>query len=169
VALRQGDAVGLLTLTEERRWLAPRKGTGFIKTILHRVFDLEAAPRAFDPREAAEEIARRVTKRSLVILVTNLDADPARELEAVLSLAAHRHIVLLASLRERVLGDILTRSSTDPSTALTIAATHRYLADRAAAHRRLERTGIECLDVEPHLLPARLVNHYLALKSAGAL
>ena len=46
-----------MTLGAERRWLAPKKGGGFMRTILNTVFDLEPAPATFDAREAVEDSA----------------------------------------------------------------------------------------------------------------
>lgn len=169
VALRQGDAVGLLTFGGESRWVAPGKGTTYTNVILNAVFDLPSTLAVPDVREAAELLMRRVPKRSLVILITNLRDDPGEAFAPVLRLAQRRHMVLLASMRERVLADVLGRPVVTHRDAVTTAAVHRYLREREFAHRRLSRAGIHCLDIEPHRLAPQLVSHYLAIKRAGAL
>ncbi|MDX1505059.1 MAG: DUF58 domain-containing protein, partial [Spongiibacter sp.] len=42
VALRQGDAVGLLSFGGDQRWFAPRKGQHVINGLLNAVYDLQA-------------------------------------------------------------------------------------------------------------------------------
>ncbi len=42
VALREGDAVGLLTFGSEARWMPPRKGRAALDDLMERLYDLEA-------------------------------------------------------------------------------------------------------------------------------
>ena len=102
-------------------------------------------------------------------MITNIRDDPGGEFGPVLRLAQRRHMVLLASMRERVLTDVLEAPPRSHSDALRVAATHRYLREREFAHRRLVKAGAFCIDVEPHRLPAQLVNRYLAIKGQGLL
>jgi len=169
VALRQGDGVGLLTFGGEQRWLAPRKGPSFINVILNTVFDLGASLDIADPQQAAQLLMRRLNKRSLIVLITNVRDDPGDALQPILRLAQRRHVVLLASLRERILNDVLDELPQDHAGALRTAAVHQYLRERELTHRRIDKAGAFCLDTEPHRLPVELVNHYLAIKGSGVL
>ena len=54
VALKGGDAVGLLSFGEERRWTPPGKGAATVSQLLHRVYDLEPTTLGVDFRGAAE-------------------------------------------------------------------------------------------------------------------
>lgn len=169
VALRQGDAVGLLTFSGEPRWLAPRKGIGQANALLDRVYDLNTGARAADYRAAAAELVARVRKRALVVLVSNVRDEDAEELRASLQVLSRHHLVLLASLRESALGEALAAPIDDLDSALRVASIRHYLGQRAAALRTLERSGALLLDCEPAALPVALVNRYLDIKAAGIL
>lgn len=169
VALRQGDAVGLLTFAGERRWLAPRKSMSHLNALMNAVYDLQTSVRASDYLEAARELSARVKKRALVILVSNLRDEEHEELSLALGLLARRHLVLLASMRERVLEHALSEPVRHLDSALRVAATRHYLQQRRRAHQRLQRAGALALDVEPQQLPVALVNGYLDVKSRGVL
>lgn len=169
VALRQGDAVGLLTFSGERRWLAPRKGAGHVHPLLNTVFDLQTSTRAPDYVGAAEELIRRVRRRALVVLVSNLREEDQGELDMATRILTRRHLLLLGSLRERVLAETLEQRVDDLDAALRIAATHQYLERRRRVHERLGRRGALLLDAEPAGLAVALVNGYLDIKSRGLL
>ena len=169
VALRQGDAVGLMTFAGQRRWLAPRKGVGHLNALMNAVYDLQTSLRTSDYVAAARDLSARLRKRALVVLVSNLRDEEHEELSLALDLLARRHLVLLASMQERVLGEVLKEPVRDLDDALRVAATREYLQRRKRAHQILQRAGALALDVEPQLLPVSLVNRYLDVKSRGLL
>ncbi|MCB1639156.1 MAG: DUF58 domain-containing protein, partial [Thiothrix sp.] len=72
IALRQGDAVGLLAFAGEQRWLQPRKGQYHLNQMLNAVYELQARPQAPDFSQAATELLVRQKKRALVIVLSNL-------------------------------------------------------------------------------------------------
>jgi len=54
VALRQGDAVGLMTFSgEDQRWFSPRKGQHNVQNILNTVYDLQPSTSSPDYGKAA--------------------------------------------------------------------------------------------------------------------
>ena len=169
VALRQGDAVGLMTFSGPRRWLAPRKGVGQVNALLNCVYDLETGPRPADYALAARDLVSTVRKRALVVLISNVRDDDAEELRPALQLLSRRHLVLLASLREVALADSLERPVADLAGALRVASIRLYLEQRKAALHTLERSGALLIDTEPKALPVALVNRYLEIKAAGVL
>ncbi len=169
VALRQGDAVGLSTLGGVRRWLAPRKGPGQLGALLEGLYDLHAQPLATDHLSAAAELMGRVRKRSLIVWVSNLRDEDGSELAAAVKLMARHHLVMLASLRERVLDARLEDPVQGPEDATRVAAIHHYLHERRAAHHALRTGGALLLDATPAQLPITLVNGYLEVKAAGML
>ncbi len=168
VALRQGDAVGLLTFSGERRFLPPLKGLG-LPAVLRAVYDLEPTPAPSDYLEAATELMQRQRRRALVILLTNLRDEDSAEILPALRLLRTRHLVLLASLREQVLGEVLERAPQNLQDALRTGAIHRYLAIRQSALEKIQGSGALTLDVEPDLLASRVVNRYLDVKRSGQL
>jgi uncharacterized protein (DUF58 family) len=128
-ALRQGDLVGLMTFSGARRWLAPRKGMTQQHALLNALYDLESSAEAPDSTSAARDLTLRVRKRSLVVLVSNVRDEDADERGACLELLASRHLVLLASLRERALASTLSGN-------IDMLATRFVSRPRAATWKR---------------------------------
>jgi uncharacterized protein (DUF58 family) len=169
VSLRQGDAVGFLAMAGEPRWFAPRKSAATVSLILNRVYDLHPTLKTTDYYSAALELMKRLRKRALVVVLSNLRDEDDDTLAPGLKLLQSRHLVLFASLREGILSRALAARVDSFDRALTHAATAEYLQRRELAFRRLERGGAVCLDVEPADLPIALVNRYIDIKRSGRL
>ena len=169
VALRQGDAVGMLTMAGVRRYLEPRKSVGAIHAMLNRVYDLEPTLAVPDYEHAAREVMRHLRRRTLVILLTNLRDEDDDTLLPALNLLRTRHFVVLASLREAIISRALSTRVDSFDRAVTHAAAAEYLAQRERVFRRIVAAGVMALDVEPERLPIALVNRYLELKREGRL
>ena len=169
VGLRQGDAVGLMTMSGAARWAAPRKSRATINAILNRVYDLQPTSAATDYHVAAVELMQRARKRALVAILSNLRDEDDDTLAPALALLQTRHLVLFASLRESILSRALATRVDNFDRAITHAATADYLRNRELMFRRLESHGAVCVDVEPAELPIALVNRYIDIKRSGRL
>jgi uncharacterized protein (DUF58 family) len=169
VSLRQGDAVGLMTMSGPSRWMAPRKSRPTINAILNRVYDLQPGIASTDYHVAALELMQRLRKRALVVVLSNLRDEDDDTITPALKLLQTRHLVLFASLREAILSRALAARVDTFDRAITHAATADYLRNRELMFRRLERHGSICLDVEPAELPIALVNRYIDIKRSGRL
>jgi uncharacterized protein (DUF58 family) len=169
VGLRQGDAVGLLTMSGEQRWLAPKKSMATVNLILNRVYDLAPTLHTTDYYGAALELMGRLRKRALVVVLSNLRDEDDDSLAPALRLLQTRHLVLFASLRESILARALASRADSFERALTHAAAADYLLRRELAFKRMARHGAVCLDVEPPELPIALVNRYIDIKRGGRL
>jgi uncharacterized protein (DUF58 family) len=169
VGLRHGDAVGAMTMGGEARFIAPRKSRATITLMLDELYDLEPTQRPSDYHSAALELMRRVRRRALVIVLSNLRDEDDDTLLPALKLMRRRHLVLFASLREHVLTEALAHPVADFDSALSHAAAADYLRDRTASFRRLQDAGAHLLDVEPRELALALVNRYLDIKRSGVL
>ena len=169
VAARQGDAVGMLTMGGVSRYSEPRKSLAAVHAILNRAYDIEPTLAVPDYQQAAREIMTRVRRRALVILLTNLRDEDDDGLMPALDLLRTRHLVVLASLREAILGRALSARVDSFDRAVTHAAAADYLAQRGRIFRRIGAAGVITLDVEPERLPIALVNRYLELKRGGRL
>jgi uncharacterized protein (DUF58 family) len=169
LALRQGDAVGLLATGGDHRWVAPQRGMGAIDTLLRASYDLQPRAVATDYLAAATELSLRQRRRSLVMLVTNVRDEDIEDLLAAVKLLQKRHLVCVASLRERALDDALGEPVQDLSGAIRAGAVARYLQHRSTAHEALRSHRVMVLDVGSEELPAALVERYLAFKRDGLL
>ena len=169
VALRQGDAVGMMTMAGVERYSEPRKSVGAVHAILNQVYDIEPTLAIPDYHLAAREAMLRLRRRSLVILLTNLRDEDDETLLPALKLLRSRHLVVLASLKESIISRALSARVDSFDRAVTHAAAAEYLAGRERAFRRISAAGAVCLDVEPEKLAISLVNRYLELKREGRL
>jgi len=169
VALRQGDAVGMMTMGGVERYSEPRKSVAAVHSILNRVYDIEPTLAVPDYHFAARDVMKNLRRRSLVILLTNLRDEDDETLLPALKLLRTRHLVVLASLREAIISRALVARVDSFDRAVTHAAAAEYLASRERTFRRIGASGAVCLDVEPERLAISLVNRYLELKREGRL
>ena len=169
LALRQGDAVGLFASGGDARWVAPKRGMASIDTLLRASYDLQPQAVATDYLAAATELSLRQRKRSLVMLVTNVRDEDIEDLLAAVRLLQKRHLVCVASLRERALDEAMDEEVHDLPGAIRAGAIARYLEQRTAAHDALRSHRVMVLDVASEELPAALVERYLAVKRDGLL
>lgn len=169
LALRQGDAVGLLATGVPPRWVAPGRGPGALQGLLRGSYDLQPQLLATDYLGMAAELAARQRRRALLMILTNVRDEDSDDLLAAVRLLRRRHLVCVASLRELELDQALAAGVEDLAGAIRAGALARYLQQRQAAHEALRRERVATLDVAAPDLPAALLQHYLEVKRAGLL
>jgi uncharacterized protein (DUF58 family) len=170
VALGQGDAVGALTFGTPpggERLFAPRKGSHILNALMGELYGVQPTPSHSDYVAAAQDLLRRQSKRALVIVITNFRDEDGTELGLALKLLRQRHLVLLASVRERIVGELIAQPLTSGNAALDVASAHLYEQARRDAFRRLAARDALMVDAEPERLGVELVNRYHAVKRAG--
>ncbi len=169
VALRQGDQAGVQAFGGTDRWLPPVKGAHSMSVLLNHLFDYRTTAEPSDFSAAAERLLARQKRRALVVVMTNLRGEDASEIVPALRTLRSKHLVLLASLRERTVEDARKRPVETFSDALRFAAAERYDAERAEVLATLQGFGILTLDVPAQEFPVALANAYLDIKAAGRL
>ena len=170
VALRQGDAVGVATFAHPGpRYLPPRKALGTVNILLNGLFDLQPSLQAPDYVVASLRLSERLSKRSLIVVLTNLRDEDADTLRPALRHLGKRHVVMLASLTEALIETLRRRPLYSFDEALTHASALEYLSSRRRLVTGLRKSGVHVLDVTPAKLPIALVNHYWEMKRAGVL
>jgi uncharacterized protein (DUF58 family) len=172
VALKEGDEVGALTFGNppgQQRDFAPRKGVASLNALMNRLYDIEPAPVHSDYLQAANDLLRHFPRRALVIVLTNFRDEDATELQPAIRLLRGRHLVMVASLRERVLRELAQQPIARPEQAVEAATAHLFEQGRRDAFARVTGHDALSVDVEPAQLPAALVNRYHAVKRAGML
>lgn len=170
VALREGDAAGLMTFaTDDARFVAPRKSGETVSRFLNALYALQPTLKTPDYYQAALDLSLRLKKRSLIVIVSNLRDEDGEALMPALALLRRRHLVMFANLREAVIDETLNQPVVDAAGALTYAAAATYVRDREALTTRMQAHGTRLIDVQPQGLAIALVNRYLDLKQGGAL
>jgi len=171
VALGQGDAVGAMTFGTPpgaARSFAPRKGTHALNALMSELYAVQPSPTHSDFASAAQDVLRRQPRRALVVVVTNFRDEDSDELGQALRLLRSRHLVLLASLRERIVHEMQTQTVSREA-VVDIASAHLYEQSRRDAFHRLAGRDALMVDAEPERLGIELVNRYQAAKRAGVL
>lgn len=168
VALRQGDAVGMMTMGGVERWIAPRKSRIALDQLLEGAFDLHETLSSPDYRNCATTLLQKQSRRALIVLLSNVRDEDDDDLLDALALLRRRHRVVLASLREPIIEAALHAPVESLDDALAHAASAEYLARRKHSFARYANAAV-CIDVEPQALPMALVHRYLDLKREGRL
>ncbi|KOU52575.1 lipoprotein [Streptomyces sp. WM4235] len=170
LAVRAGDRVDLLA--HDRRPRAQVQGRSAADTLpafVNAMATLEAELVETDARSLVSTVLRSAPRRSLVVLLTTLDAAPIEEgLLPLLSQLTQRHTVVLASVADPRVAEMTTaRGSIDAVYEAAAGTQTRSQRERTAD--QLARHGVHVVDAAPeHLAPA-LADAYLALKAAGRL
>ncbi len=170
VALKQGDAVGAMTFgtpVGQERSFAPRKGAQALNALMGQLYDVQPTPTHSDYVAAARLLLRRQRKRSLIIIITNFRDEDSMELRHALRLLRRRHLVLLASLREEIVGELMAQPLATGDASIDVASAHLYEQSRRDAFNRLATRDALMVDAEPERLGVDLVNRYHAIKRAG--
>ena len=176
VALKHGDAVGAMTFgtpPDERRWFAPRKGAITLNALMGELFDVHPTPTHSDYLSAAQDLLRHQRKRALVIVITNFRDEDSSELGQALTLLRSRHLVMTASLRETVVGELMNQPLASTDAAIEVGSAHLYeQARRDAFNRIATKDSLKdsmMVDAEPQRLGIELVNRYQVVKREGRL
>jgi uncharacterized protein (DUF58 family) len=170
VALREGDAVGAMTFgtpAGQERSFAARKGQHALNALMVQLYGIQPTPTHSDYVAAARDLMRTHRKRALIVIITNFRDEDSTEVSLALRLLRSRHLVLVASLRERIVGELLAQPLVSSDAAIDVASAHLYEQSRRDAFNRLATRDALMVDAEPERLGVELVNRYHALKRAG--
>jgi uncharacterized protein (DUF58 family) len=167
VAAQKGDRVGLLAFDDKpHTWVAPRSGKAQFHRILAQLYAVESQPVEPDYTAAIAYLATKQSKRSLVLLFSDLTgALYTQTLAGQLAHLQRRHLVLFVTLRDPTV-QAMARQEVDDSTMLyrrTVA--ERLLQERQMTLEQLQRQGVLTLDVPADELSIAVINRYLELKA----
>ncbi len=167
VALRQGDAVGMLAFSNRiHAYVPPRGGARQMNHLLHASFDRfpELVESRYD--QAFLHLSKKCRKRTLLVLITNLiDQVNADQIQNYLGALATRHLPLCVFLRDHRLFDAADSPIENPQDVFTSAAAASILTWRHQVLNQMQHQGVMILDTFPDALTAPLVNRYLDIKA----
>lgn len=170
LAARAGDHVDFLAHDRATRaGVFNASRTELLALLVDAMAPLEPALVESDARAMVAAVLRRVRRRALVVLLTDLNASAIDEgLMAVLPQLTAKHQVLLAAVSDpRV--DALAAGRADAVEVYDAAAAERARGDRRDVASRLRRHGVDVVDAPPEDLAPALADHYLAMKATGRL
>ncbi|WP_030866710.1 DUF58 domain-containing protein [Streptomyces sp. NRRL F-2747] len=170
LASRAGDRVDLLAHDRRTRaQVAGRAAGDVLPAFVNAMATLEPELVETDARTLVSTILRNAPRRSLVVLLTSLDAAPVEEgLLPLLPRLTQRHTVLLASVADPRVEE-MSRSRGTLEAVYEAAAGTQSQATRRRTADQLSRHGVHVVDATPDTLAPALADAYLALKAAGRL
>ncbi|ULL08634.1 DUF58 domain-containing protein [Mycobacterium liflandii] len=170
LASRAGDHVDFLAHDRvSRAAVFGASRTELLAQLVDAMAPLQPALVESDWRSMVATIARRTRRRSLVVLLTDLNATALDEglLPVLPQLSAKHQVVVAAVADPRV--DQLAIGRSDAAAVYDAAAAERARNDRGTIAARLRRSGVEVVDAPPTEIAPALADRYLAMKATGRL
>jgi uncharacterized protein (DUF58 family) len=170
LASRAGDHVDFIAHDRvTRAGVFGASRTGLLAQLVDAMAQLQPALLESDWRAAISTIAGRTRRRSLMVLLTDLNATALDEgLLPVLPQLSAKHIVIVAAVADpRV--DRLARGRSDAAAVYDAASAERARSERRSIASRLHALGVEVVDAPPDEIAPALADRYLAMKAARRL
>lgn len=170
LATRAGDRVDLLAYDRRTRaQVRGRSASDVLPALVTAMSTLEPELVETDARGLAATLLKSAPRRSLIVLLTSLEAAPVEEgLLPVLPQLTQRHTVLVASVADPHTQTMSTaRGSVEA--VYESAAGSQAQSQRRRTSEKLQRYGVTVVDAVPDSLAPALADAYLALKAAGRL
>ncbi|MBX0326425.1 DUF58 domain-containing protein [Oscillochloris sp. ZM17-4] len=171
VAALKGDHVGLLTFADQvGAFLAPQRGKAQFQRMIEALYNVHAEAVEADHAVALGYLQRRVRRRSLVVLFTDLATpDAARPLIAYLARLSRQHLIVCVTISDPNVSAAVGAPARDLTAAYTRAVAEQLRDERQAILDTLSRSGVIPVDVPADKLTISVVNTYLRLKAQGRL
>ncbi len=171
LAQQQGDRVGLVAFTDQvDSFLSPQRGPTQVNRLSEALYGVRAQFVEPDFGEAFGQLARRVTRRSLVVVLTDiLDPSASQDLVTQALWLSGRHLVLVVAMEDPALIGARDAPIDRSARAYEWAAAEELLAARRQSFEALRRGGVLGLDVPAGRLSPALVERYLELKERALL
>jgi len=166
VAQRVGDRVGLLVFAQDvLRFVPAGRGHTQYLRILDALYAVEASDAYVDFRAFAEFVRARVSRRSLLLLFSDLlDESQALPLAAELPKLRKKHLPLCVTLSDPVTEELAQARAHDVEGVYLRAAAADLMAERALVKAQLTRAGVAVLEASAAELAVATVNRYLEIK-----
>ncbi|MGW2650382.1 DUF58 domain-containing protein [Streptomyces sp. NPDC001393] len=170
LASRAGDRVALLAYDRRVRALVQGRSAGdVLPGLVNAMAPLEPELVETDARGLTAAALRTAPRRSLLVLLTTLDAAPVEQgLLPVLTQLTQRHTLLVASVADPHIAR-MAESRGSAEAVYEAAAAAQAQSERQRTAEQLRRHGVTVVDATPEDLAPALADAYLALKAAGRL
>ena len=171
VAQAFGDRVGLMTFDDRvTSFIKPERGSAQIRRITEALYAIKPDYVEPDFGHALTHLALRVGRRSMIVILTDLqDPEASKELVAHALRLAARHLVLVVAMSDPAVLNARHAPIATSSRAYEWAAAEEFMASRRESFELLRRGGVLGLDVVAGNLSPALVERYLELKERALL
>ena len=171
VAQAYGDRVGVMTFDDRvTSFLKPERGPTQLRRITEALYAITPEYVEPDFGHAMTHLALRVGRRSMVVILTDVqDPEASRELVAHALRLAARHLVIVVAMSDPAV--LTARDAPIDSTnrAYEWAAAEEFVWSRRESFELLRRGGVLGLDVVAGKLSPALVERYMELKERALL
>jgi uncharacterized protein (DUF58 family) len=171
VSLEEGDLVGVLAFASDvRAFLPPRKGREHLRLITETLYRAEAALEESDYGRAFDIAFARQTRRSLVVLFTDLvDPDASGTLLKRTLALRPKHLPIVASLLDEQLQAAATGVPETTQDAYARQAAARLEDEYRRTAVTLRNAGSLVVRAPARGFSAAAINTYLHVKARGLL
>jgi uncharacterized protein (DUF58 family) len=166
---KRGDALAVACFSNKIESFLPTvRGPSLLPRVLESLYAVQVRPVESDYWQAVAQIMTLLTRRSLVILLTDvLDASASAGLINNLARAAEKHLVLCVVLSEPAIAEVARSIPTTVAETYRKAAACDQLRRRRLALEGMRSRGILVLETDPAHLSIHLVKRYLDIRQGN--
>lgn len=169
-SLQHDDRTGLAAFSDRvTRYIASGRGRRHFLTLVEAMYDLQPDRTETDFDAALGYVATRASRRSLIVLFTDIDGTDTAILVRHLTRLARRHLCILVTLRDPAIERLASLAPADSEAVYDRSIAMELLQERERVARDLRHRGVMTLDVSADELSPALINRYLEIKAQGRL
>lgn len=171
VAIRKADKAGLICFSDHTdTFIAPSRRHGQMERVLDALYSQETRFGESDFSDMLSVVSQRISKRSLLVVYTNLTSLQAmeRQLPYLLQLNM-RHRLLLVFFVDNEKTDFLRRKPKTTEQYYQHVITEKMVNEQRLIVSKLRQRGIISLLTTPERLSINVLNKYLELKEQQAI
>ncbi|NLQ04517.1 DUF58 domain-containing protein [Cylindrospermopsis raciborskii] len=165
--LHRGDRVGVGVFDSQlHTWIPPERGQNHLNRLIDRLTPIEPVLVESDYLNAITYVVKQQTRRSLVVLITDLvDVTASHELLVALCKLVPRYLPFCVTLRDPGIDKIAHNFSQDLTQAYNRAVSLDLISQREIAFAQLKQQGVLVLDAPANQISEQLVERYLQIKA----
>ena len=166
-----GDRCGVVAFDREvRAAVPPAGGRAQLGRVVEALYDLEPVLAESDYAGAFAETLARFRRRTLLVVLTDLQASAVEEwLVPALPLVLREHVVVVAGVQDPDVARWAAAPGDDVTTVYRRVAAVASLETRRRTVARLRGLGATVIDARPGDLAPALADAYLRVKATGRL
>lgn len=170
LAETRGENIALLTYADKAGAMVPLgRGQRHLSMVRNALGAIRSDTVESNPRTAVATLTKIVSRRALIIFLTQIDEfDAAGELLSAARLLIRKHHVVVASLVDEEVSDLITRPPQTWTGPYEQLAGLEYQSALRHTRLELERYGVSIVDATPTNIEKELFSRYNNLKRRRA-
>lgn len=167
ICVHKEDNVGLMVFNSKvNQFLAPKRGKAQLARINEALYNVKIEFAEPNYRDAFYFLRKKVSRRSLVILVTDIIDDRASDvLIKEFTRLFPQHLPLAVTLADNLLRQVALSIPNNTEEMLELGVAQMLLDERIKALSHLKLNGVLTLDTNPENVTVDAINKYLDIKA----